>query len=194
MRTGLDMARRLDLSGRVFGKWTAIERSPDSGYWKCRCTCGIENFIPVSNLTTGKSTACVKCGHKGDGNGARHAALRRNGEHAERSRTNEYLQAAACKSRAKIAGLAFGFASVSECAQWIRANTPTVCPVLGIPLIRGIGARHGFRNNAPSVDRVDSKNGYVSGNMQVISFRANAMKNDATQDELERFARWVLRG
>lgn len=62
---------------------------------------------------------------------------------------------------------------------------PDVCPVLGIPLFRMRGKRGGGANS-PSVDRIDNSKGYVDGNVQIISFRANSLKADATIEELER--------
>jgi hypothetical protein len=38
---------------------------------------------------------------------------------------------------------------------------------------------------AASIDRIDSSLGYVRGNIQVISLRANLLKNNATLEELE---------
>lgn len=61
---------------------------------------------------------------------------------------------------------------------------PDVCPLLGIPLIRG---RHNSPN-MPSLDRLDPDRGYVKGNVRVISFLANAMKRDATKEQLLLFA------
>jgi hypothetical protein len=49
---------------------------------------------------------------------------------------------------------------------------PERCPVLGIPMTR------------PSLDRIDNNKGYVKGNVRVISYRANVLKNDATVEEL----------
>lgn len=67
---------------------------------------------------------------------------------------------------------------------------PSHCPVLGIPLFRNTGGKRPTANS-PSVDRIIPELGYVKGNIQVISQRANVMKNDASPDELRKFAEWV---
>ena len=59
---------------------------------------------------------------------------------------------------------------------------PIRCPVLGIPLIRGDGFR---KDNSPSLDRIVPGLGYIKGNVVVISYRANRIKNDATLEELQ---------
>lgn len=64
----------------------------------------------------------------------------------------------------------------------------SVCPALGIPLVRGKGVLHA---NSPSLDRIAPHLGYTVGNIQVISHKANSMKNNATSEELLRFAAWV---
>jgi hypothetical protein len=55
------------------------------------------------------------------------------------------------------------------------------------------GDKKGPRPDAPSLDKIDPKLGYVPGNIQVISHKANAMKWDATREELRAFAKWVLK-
>ncbi len=69
---------------------------------------------------------------------------------------------------------------------------PTHCPILGIPLYTTYDLRRGGQRNSPSIDRVDPNLGYVKGNIQIISNRANTMKQDATPEELRAFAYWVL--
>ena len=54
------------------------------------------------------------------------------------------------------------------------------CPVFGFELSWGHP-----RDNSPSLDRIDSTKGYTYENCQVISNRANKLKNDATLEELE---------
>lgn len=62
---------------------------------------------------------------------------------------------------------------------------PTHCPVLGIPLEFGkMSTSTKWRENSPSLDRIIPDNGYVRGNVIVVSYRANRIKNDATVQEL----------
>lgn len=67
---------------------------------------------------------------------------------------------------------------------------PGVCPALGINMKRG---SHTHSYSSPSVDRIIPELGYVKGNIQVISKKANTMKSDATPEELRMFAKWVLK-
>ncbi len=67
---------------------------------------------------------------------------------------------------------------------------PSMCPILEVPLI--IGTKDNYEYS-PSLDRIDNSKGYVKGNIQVISKKANSMKNSATLEELQAFCRNVLR-
>lgn len=58
---------------------------------------------------------------------------------------------------------------------------PAFCPVLGLPLLVTPGKT---TDNSPSLDRIDNAKGYVRGNVVVVSFKANTIKNTATVDEL----------
>ncbi len=61
---------------------------------------------------------------------------------------------------------------------------PDKCPVLGTPFER-------CTPYAASIDRIIPSLGYVSGNVKVISRRANIIKRDATLEELEAITRWL---
>lgn len=67
---------------------------------------------------------------------------------------------------------------------------PEVCPILKIPLKKG---QKGPIPSSPSLDRIIPELGYTKGNIQVISQRANIMKNDANPEELLLFAKWILK-
>lgn len=65
---------------------------------------------------------------------------------------------------------------------------PDVCPVLGLPLTKSIGKP---TCNSPSVDKIIPDLGYVKGNVKVISYRANRLKNDASLAELRAITAYV---
>lgn len=66
---------------------------------------------------------------------------------------------------------------------------PEKCPILGIPLIRGIG---GLCPNSPTLDEIIPRLGYIPENIQVISHKANTMKSNASFSELHMFADWII--
>lgn len=66
-------------------------------------------------------------------------------------------------------------------------NIPNVCPYLKTKFV------FGDYNTSMSLDRIDPNKGYVKGNIQVISSKANRMKNTATKNELILFAKEILR-
>lgn len=59
-----------------------------------------------------------------------------------------------------------------------------VCPLLGHSFYIGPG-RSPF---APSLDRIDPSRGYVPGNVWIVGYRANLIKNDGTAEEHEAIA------
>lgn len=71
-------------------------------------------------------------------------------------------------------------------------NIPKVCPVLGIELVTHSG-KSGGKDNSPALDRIDNTQGYVVGNVQVISQLANVMKSSANKEQLLMFAKWVMK-
>lgn len=62
---------------------------------------------------------------------------------------------------------------------------PEVCPYLKTAFVRGTMF-------AASLDRIVPELGYVKGNVEVISRKANLMKNNATPAELVEFAYEIL--
>lgn len=64
-------------------------------------------------------------------------------------------------------------------------EVPERCPALGILL------NQGDLQSAYSLDRVRPELGYVPGNVRVISFRANSIKQDATPEEIESVAAYA---
>jgi hypothetical protein len=82
------------------------------------------------------------------------------------------------RRRAKQSGLAFDL-SIEDLL------VPEVCPYLKTAFV--VGTRY-----AASIDRIDNTRGYVKGNVEIISRKANTMKNDASVAELLEFAYTIL--
>lgn len=67
---------------------------------------------------------------------------------------------------------------------------PLICPYLHIELTK-IGGQGRVWSN-PSLDRIDPTKGYIKGNVEIISMKANLMKAHASKEELVTFAKSIL--
>lgn len=88
------------------------------------------------------------------------------------------------KGRAKQKGIEF---NIELCDIVI----PQFCPILGIELKENKGKPGAYRDSI-SIDKIDPTKGYVKGNIQIISQLANGMKQNASPDELIKFAEYIL--
>lgn len=68
---------------------------------------------------------------------------------------------------------------------------PDYCKYLGLKLDYSYG-KGAILPNSPSFDRIDPTKGYVNGNVEIISNRANSMKNDADIEQQVAMAKAVL--
>lgn len=77
-------------------------------------------------------------------------------------------------------------------------SLPDICPILGIPLKISRAKRNKSkkglsRENSPSLDRINNSKGYVKGNVIVVSYKANTIKNNATLKELKKIVSFYER-
>jgi hypothetical protein len=87
------------------------------------------------------------------------------------------------KSRAKRLGQEFAIT---------YSDLPPIgltCPILGIEYNQA--ASHSTKDFSPSLDRIDSSRGYVVGNVQIISWRANRLKSNGTLEEFKRIVSFL---
>lgn len=193
-------SRLIELTGLRFGKWTVVGRHGDTSppFWDCRCECGNSKLVRGVTLRAGESRSCGCIGaerfrlldNRGDKNPQRKMSRIRNGVDLLPVNHPWVLRSQSIKRRCADSGIEFGFGSAAECATFLNSITPERCPVFGFLLEAG---RCGFNPKSPSADRIDPTQGYVRNNLQVISFKANAMKANATADELALFASWILK-
>ena len=68
--------------------------------------------------------------------------------------------------------------------EYYKTLIVTHCPLLGIELTyKNCKSTYGPYNYA-TLDKIDPTKGYVPGNVQIVSFRANTLKNSATIEEM----------
>jgi hypothetical protein len=94
------------------------------------------------------------------------------------------------RNRAARSGLEF---SITEVDLLVDGKVPIICPVFGTQLVYdgGNGAPGKYRPETASLDRIDNSLGYVPGNVMIISFRANRVKQDATLKEIQQIASYM---
>jgi|SRR6266566_2362061 len=86
-----------------------------------------------------------------------------------------------CKHRANKKGVPFDLTLED-------VMFPEICPVLGIPMVMRSGS---FHDNSPSIDRMIPAKGYVKGNVQIISYRANRLKAHGSLEDLRKVVAWM---
>jgi hypothetical protein len=96
---------------------------------------------------------------------------------------------AKAKIRSRLTGRSFNL-TISH----LRTLVVEHCPVLGQPLLWNYSNDCGPKPFSPSLDRIDNSKGYVAGNVAIISFRANAIKNSASLEEVKSLYEYMLNG
>lgn len=111
------------------------------------------------------------------------AQVRQNEYRAEKPEWYMHLKA---RTRAKEKNIEFNI-DVSDVVM------PKYCPVFKkYELKKEPSGKAGPKPWSPSLDRIDNTKGYIKGNVQVISNKANSMKSNASPEELLQFAFWVI--
>jgi hypothetical protein len=87
------------------------------------------------------------------------------------------------EARVRARKRGFEFSITADDLRW-----PSVCPVLGIAISMAAGPR---ADCSPSIDRINTARGYAPGNVAIISWRANRLKNDATLAELQAIVGYI---
>jgi hypothetical protein len=166
-KDGLRYACKECLSIERKQKWSNItEEEKQNRYRRLRKW---RNALPVERRE--KLNSKMRIGNMTDDEKER----RRQQARESKARRPKEIMVSHAKSRATEKGIDFDITTDD-------IQIPDVCPVLGIPLIRGNGKR---TDNSPTLDRIDNSKGYVKGNVMVISHRANLLKNSASIQEVE---------
>jgi hypothetical protein len=166
-------ARSADLTGQRFGRLTVMRRLPQpDGRCECRCDCGAATLVDPRNLKSGNTLSC--------GCLMRELSAERLTTHGMTG-TPEHQLLRGARSRATMLGL--------PCTITLEdIHIPDVCPALGIPLVRATGV---MKASSPSLDRLRPSEGYVPGNVVVISELANRIKQNCTSAQVRAVGEWM---
>lgn len=142
----------------------------EDSHWCNKCK-NWKSKIDFNFRKDGKSRSCKKCEDQ-----YRRANMQRINEYAKNHKKKNIEKSLlyAARSRARQNGLQINI-------DLDDIIIPENCPVLGIKISIG-----GNKDNSPSLDKVLPHLGYVKGNVRVISWRANWLKNNSTAKEIEK--------
>lgn len=171
----------VDLTGKQISNWFVLERiKRENGhgtktYYKCQCKCGREKLVEHSNLQAGLSKWCRECEDK---------TRREKGPQTK-------LASVFCRYRKGAERRKLPFLIDKAYALEVMEKQEWTCPLTGIKLyIEGAGDN--TKTNA-SLDRIDSRKGYIEGNVQWVYMPINTMKWDLTQKEFIRLCQLVAK-
>jgi hypothetical protein len=159
----------INLSGVEFGRLivTSIAKADSGGNmrWNCLCKCGNTLEANGASLRSGDSKSC---GCLRDEKATKHGMSPGSGV------SREYGMYSGARSRAGKTGIEFSI-------ELQDIHIPERCPYLGIELCL---TNKKISYNSPSLDRINSSIGYTKKNIEVISYRANTIKSNASSSEL----------
>ena len=139
---------------------------------RCRESKELSQFHKHANTKGGYQAACISCRKK------------------MRNRPNDNRIRREWATRNPIRNLHHCLKATAKRRGWDFDITeddiavPLRCPIFDVPLVMG-GPR---TDNHASVDRIDNSKGYVKGNVVVVCWRANRIKNDSRPGELRLIA------
>lgn len=158
-----------NLVGKRFDNLTAISLvgCDKSGHrmWLCKCDCGKECNVLASNLKRGKqlSCGCIKSVGNNNANWKGYENI-----------SGRYLSS--LKANAKKRKIPFNISLKYMWELYIKQDK--LCALSGIPLIFSTDS-----TQTASLDRINSKLGYIKDNVQWVHKNVNAMKSNF--DELD---------
>lgn len=169
--TKLGIPRRISKVHNLKGKfrsWTVLKKTTNRAYL-CECDCGNQQVIDGWNLLKHKSKQCRKCcGEQNRGKNSVHWKGHGN--------INGYVWG---KVKREAANRNLPFKITIKYAWDLFKKQQGRCALTGWPL--RFKAHHQDQPATASLDRIDSKRGYVKGNVQWVHKDVNLMKVDFAQ-------------
>jgi hypothetical protein len=169
---GCQVRKRIDegdIVGRRFGSLTVERfhhRTARTIYYQCSCDCGGSNLVLRGNLISGRTKCCIRCS----------PISKRNPKIGALKGSIWRLICKGAQERGIEVTITMAEVSTLFDAQQQR------CALSGVPIVLDVPDRERPQRTA-SLDRIDSRLGYVSGNVQWVHKTINKMKADLDQTD-----------
>jgi len=160
--------------GDVFGSWVVSGEVFVDRYAKvrCRCKCGKESNVDAYTLFIGKTKSCITCFNSG-----------KDGKNNSSWKGHNQIPASwftRFRNYAKKKNNSFEITLQDVWELFISQNKK--CALSGLPIdFKRVGINNQASYTA-SIDRIDSKKGYIIDNIQLVHKDVNIMKNAFNQD------------
>jgi len=147
------MPKFIDLTGKVFGKWTILSIADGKDIdghilWRCQCSCGVVKIMRSNNLKNGRSKSCQACNKTNKIHGySRTKTYRVWGSMIER-----------CENTSHKYYKHYGGRGIKVCKEWRNDFTR---------FLRDMGEQP----KGLSLDRIDNSGDYCKDNCRWVSMK-----------------------
>lgn len=184
------MGKKLNIIGKRFGKLLVLNETNQIGrfrYCKCKCDCGKEKIIRMSNLTVkiGATRSCGECDW-GILNINQDKIDKYKALYKKSNRGCAIRLIARARSNAERKGIIFNI-DYNDILPIIKLG---FCQITGSKFIIKNDFKNPFR---PSIDRIDSNKGYIKDNIQVVTWIYNLAKNMYEHSDVLQMARDLVK-
>ena len=152
------MPKANDHTGERYGHWLILRRGTKRGYWLCKCDCGEMKEVYYYNMTSGKSTNCIKCQGK--------KISKYMTTHGE-SGTKLYYVWNTMRKRCSVPSVNcyknYGGRDIKVCKEWNESWET----------FRDFALSHGYREGL-QIDRIDNNGDYCPENCRFVTHAENS--------------------
>lgn len=165
--------------GKKFGKWTVVSfncyRYKNDDCYNCKCECGKQKIVGGSQLRCGRSIQCKNCGAKN---------MKRNkGNQSKLWRGYGGLHSCLWSrviNNAKYRNIPFDLTIEYVWNLYLEQDGRCAVTKLKITFPEKI---HDHPKSTASLDRIDSSQGYIEGNVMWVHKQVNLMKQSLGVEE-----------
>jgi len=171
---GCLVLNNVNLVNQKFGKLTVISQTLSRNgrkAWYCKCDCGSDKIVNTKALRTSQTTSCG-CIHYSKRN------FHKNWKGTEHIALTFFTSV---KRGATSRNIIFDIDIDYLEELYLKQNKK--CALSGMDLIFSNVTKNKFGVGTASLDRIDSNQGYIIGNLQWVHKKINIMKNVFTQEE-----------